>query len=1425
MKTLKPAILSLLATCAFAIAQTYNESGGLVVMEIENTGSPLGLWQKQTALAGHSGTGYLQFLGNTYENGPATSPLEFQFKINQAGLYYLHLHCAKETHDGRTDVANDCYVRVEGDYNAGPGPYDSHGNNASLALLQSDTKYFGGATNAWKWENGQNSSGSAGNLDPGGETNKRVAVYDFKAGQTYKLVVSGRSKFFRINRIVFRHANTAAATAQNLSTPESSFIPLVRPPAGRLALVADGNSPDPDDIGAIATILGILKGSGQRHRLVHLSHSCDLDPFRNTGTQTIDATNELRRQNKLDAVCAEGIGFFGPFPNLADYYNCRTEQTAAVNDLKNAINASSAGDPLWIIVAGEPDIIGYALQAADASKRQFVNVVSHHPANDNSGDFFSWAQILAFGVTEHQIGDQNVGLQVLISSALWDWAQNHPNPAISWIWNQLKYAEQDGVVTFQTNKFDCSDAGMVYWWITGADAGGNNASTPNEIRPMLLAAIDGDSVTGDLKKWHKVTLSWNGPSSSETASTNPFSDYRLNVTFSHAGSGKSYLVPGYFAADGNAAETSAHAGNVWRVHFTPNETGEWTYAVSFRSGSDIAIDPAAGAGASAGFFDGDSGSIEIAATDKTGRDLRGKGRLRYVGKHHLQFAETGEYFLKAGVDAPENLLAYDDFDDTPNDPNGQPNLRKSWSPHAADYDAATASAFTWQGGKGSEILGALRYLAQKGLNVFSFLTFSLDGDDDNVFPHRLKSTVSAYESVADNQRWGNANGVHKDRFDVSKMDQWERVFEYGTRQGMYLHFKTQETENDGKMDGGALGRERKLYYRELVARFGHHLALNWNLGEENTNTTAQQQAFARWFHDNDPYRHHVVLHTYPLQKDAVYTPLLGAASKLTGLSMQGNLANFSDVFQDTLTWVQNSAGAGTPWVVACDEPGDAQHALRPVGDEGNSWIDGRRNALWGNVLAGGAGVEFYFGYDHAQSDLNCQDFRSRDAFWDYCRHMLGFFRDNGVPFQDMSNANSLVSGSGANANRCLAKAGQTYVVQLYNGGAHTLDLSTATGDFTVRWLDPRNGGPLQQGSVTSVTGGAVVSLGTAPSAPASDWIVLVTKAQAGGGNTTNGVMRGLPNDADIRDDGAIVNLSATSLVPGRSGSNGGFDRSTHFVFQLPDLGPLDSPFLGAGLGFNVESTSTTPPGADLYGLGRRASPVVVAGDYYGQTSVPDPTDATLIQTNLLHATSGTGSKGTGTSAALASYLNAQYDGGNGIGQYVFLRLSTSAPVSGLERHFITSADAAGENGPRISYTAVAIPDFERWRLGFNFPPGADRSRAGDPDGDGVNTGIEYLFGLDPTKGSSLSPIRGMLSKTNRTFRYSRRNASLTGADYQIWTSGNLTDWDHDTTASQIPDGNDELQVVLVTLTDHPVAADAMFVQVRACIPELLEMNL
>jgi hypothetical protein len=226
----------------------------------------------------------------------------------------------------------------------------------------------------------------------------------------------------------------------------------------------------------------------------------------------------------------------------------------------------------------------------------------------------------------------------------------------------------------------------------------------------------------------------------------------------------------------------------------------------------------------------------------------------------------------------------------------------------------------------------LNYLASVGANAFSFIPNAVQGDDDNVFP---------YVSKTDFQR-----------IDVSKTGQWEIVFEHADKLGLFLHFKTQEQENDEVLDQGQLGNNRKLYYRELIARFGHHLALNWNLGEENTNTDAQRKSFATYFHKNDPYKHPIVVHTYTNEKELVYTPLLGFPF-FDGASLQSLPTK---IFSDTLLWVKESEANNHKWVIANDEQNPSRSGVLP--DEYDLQHDDvRKNILWGNIMAGGAGVE------------------------------------------------------------------------------------------------------------------------------------------------------------------------------------------------------------------------------------------------------------------------------------------------------------------------------------------------------------------------------------------------------------------------------------------------------------------------------------
>jgi hypothetical protein len=587
-------------------------------------------------------------------------------------------------------------------------------------------------------------------------------------------------------------------------------------------------------------------------------------------------------------------------------------------------------------------------------------------------------------------------------------------------------------------------------------AGGCVASTPGDRGTVVVA--------GEQKQWHDVVLTFDGPESSELDEPNPFLDYRLNVTFTQGD--QQYVVPGYYAADGNAGETGKSVGNKWRVHFLPPATGIWTYTVSFQTARNIAVDDAPGRPLAC---DGMTGTLTIGPTDKMGRDFRAQGLLQYVGQRYLRFAHTGIYFIKGGADSPENFLAYADFDGTYDTAEltreGEAAGGKfihHYQPHVENWRPGDP---TWRNGKGKGIIGALNYLASKGMNSVYFLTYNVDGGDGkDVWP------------------WIDPND--KLAFDCSKLDQWEIVFSHMDRLGLMLHVVTQETENDQALDGGELGLRRRLYYRELIARFAHHPALVWNLGEENTNTTQQRKAFSRYIRDLDPYDHPIVCHTYPGKYDEVYEPLLGYED-FEGPSLQTN-----DTHNQTLRWLDRSARAGRPWFVCLDEIGPAHTGVKP--DKDDYWHDEiRQRHLWANLMAGGAGVEWYFGYTFSHNDLNCESWYSRDHMWDMTRYALEFFHDR-LPFYQMAHHDELTSAPDA---YCLADPGRIYALYLPSGGTTDLDLGAATGTFHIRWFNPRQGGPLLTGALATVTGPGKVNIGEAPLDSDKDWAALVKRIE------------------------------------------------------------------------------------------------------------------------------------------------------------------------------------------------------------------------------------------------------------------------------------------------------------------------------------------
>lgn len=173
------------------------------------------------------------------------------------------------------------------------------------------------------------------------------------------------------------------------------------------------------------------------------------------------------------------------------------------------------------------------------------------------------------------------------------------------------------------------------------------------------------TVTRNKGMWNAV-FSVKGRDTSEQDADNPFLNNRLDVIVSQGD--RRYIVPGYYAADGNAAESGAESGNVWRAHFVTEATGAWSCDLRLYEGDGIALsaDPARDKivktfSCPFGMLPAQGPSSQVPATN---RKTRGLGFLRHTGGHHLRFVGRSEPSIKAGADSPENFLGYAEFDGT-----------------------------------------------------------------------------------------------------------------------------------------------------------------------------------------------------------------------------------------------------------------------------------------------------------------------------------------------------------------------------------------------------------------------------------------------------------------------------------------------------------------------------------------------------------------------------------------------------------------------------------------------------------------------------------------------------------------------------------------------------------------------------------------
>ncbi len=587
--------------------------------------------------------------------------------------------------------------------------------------------------------------------------------------------------------------------------------------------------------------------------------------------------------------------------------------------------------------------------------------------------------------------------------------------------------------------------------------GGLTAVSPTHSQPNQTPTT-AVTLSGAQKKWHPLIIDFTGPYAQETDDApNPFLDYRLQVNFTGP-NGRVYNVPGFFAGDGQGNGS----GNIWRVIFAPDAAGTWQYTASFRAGPDVAIDLNPHSG-SAHSFDGLSGSVNIAYLTCDEPGFLRWGRLAYVGQHYLKFVDGG-YWLKGGTDSPENFLAYIGIDNTVDQGGLHLNFLHLYPEHEADWQAGDpnfTSADTGYDAKG--IIGALNYLAAQHVNSIYFLPMNLGGDGQEVYPF-IGATETAYD---------------KTHYDISKLHQWGIVLDHAQRKGVALQIVLAETESENEQwfDNGVLGVERKLYYREMVARFGHLLAIKWNISEENDFWVHQIQEFAAYIQALDWAQHPITVHT-PLNDFSDYEPILGDGRfSATSIQYTTDLAGSHVEY-----WRGRSVQAGRPWVLDMDE--NAEALSHQNAD------DLRRKILYPVYFSGG-NIEWYMGYYEQPigGDLRLENFRTRETMWRYTWYARRFMVEN-LPFWQMIPQDHLLQIANATrgAGEVFAKPGEVYAVYMPIVGGQ-LNLTAVPGLFTMRWFNPHDG--VFAGNTVTVAGGGWLDLNSPPSRPTGDWVVLL----------------------------------------------------------------------------------------------------------------------------------------------------------------------------------------------------------------------------------------------------------------------------------------------------------------------------------------------
>jgi hypothetical protein len=595
---------------------------------------------------------------------------------------------------------------------------------------------------------------------------------------------------------------------------------------GRIAFSSDGNYNDKDDWGAFPVAIAILDAFDVADKLVHVDY-CN-----------ILSKNDPRFYREMsESVSGSAERYNIPRSILFD---CQKDLGGAIESIKNAINASSAENPLYYVLAGPMEVPFRGIEKSDPNKRKYVYCISHSRWNDGytSSDRelhnHNKRDVIPSGINWIQIKDGNQNLahpggvgrkSTPEQWRLYHWLRDSSDPGLQWIFTRLQ-AE---------GRADISDSTMTYFLLTGdedADLGKlksllDEKKAPVPIRTRPEVRIEAENfrtlenytvdISNDRNTSHRLSVRLNNTAAGciRTPFDQPYTAdralYDVEVRYFDEKAGRcqfALYVNGVqkgpaWQASKNSGQWATHTVSditiasadeimveVSRVEGVPpsnrgqdardtTESGRLDYVqLNYKSSGSIATESAKSRFSAAGPLD-DPEALP--------------GQIIVVGENpgYLKYNGGGPAFL-CGPDNPETFLFLGDLNPDGTRSNGQQQQ-------------------------------AIDRLAKSGANAFHFQMFRMrrcnikdEGDDTHCPFVNFDPSRPLNEAI---------------------LDQWDGWISRLEQAGVIIHLEFYNDATDVEMMGwtldakGNLHPDEKRFFEGIVKRFKHHKNIIWGIEE------------------------------------------------------------------------------------------------------------------------------------------------------------------------------------------------------------------------------------------------------------------------------------------------------------------------------------------------------------------------------------------------------------------------------------------------------------------------------------------------------------------------------------------------------------------------------------------------------------------